>query len=76
MWYNNVQVKRKNKSEDNVNYIITFREPKEAGNLVSKNNLLSPNCFQSENFCKNIKINRKQSKFERKSALKINKRMM
>ena len=28
----------KNKSKDNINYIITYREPKEAGNLVSKNN--------------------------------------
>lgn len=50
MWYNNVQVKKKNKSKDNTNYKITFREPKEAENLVSKNNLLSPNCFQTENF--------------------------
>ena len=35
----------KNKSKDNTNYIITFREPKEAENLVSKNDLLSPDCF-------------------------------
>ena len=48
MWYNNIQVKNKNKSKDNTNYKITFREPKEAENLVSKNNLLSPNCFWTE----------------------------
>ena len=34
---------KKNNSKDNINYTITFREPKEAENLVSKNNLLSPN---------------------------------
>ena len=45
-----MQVKNRNKSQDNTNYKITFREPKEAENLVSKNNLLSPNCFQTENF--------------------------
>ena len=39
-----MQVKKKNKSKDNTNYKITCREPKEAENLVSKNNLLSPNC--------------------------------
>ena len=38
----------KSKSKDNTNYIITSREPKEAENLVSKNNLLSPNCFWTE----------------------------
>ena len=38
----------KDKSKDNTNYKITFREPKEAENLVSKNNLLSPNCFWAE----------------------------
>ena len=42
------KLNNKNKSKDNINYIITFREPKEAENLVSKNNLLSPNCFQTE----------------------------
>ena len=61
-----MQVKNRNKSQDNTNYKITFREPKEAENLVSKNNLLSPNCCQTENL---IEYN---SKFERKSALKKN----
>lgn len=39
--------KIKNKSKDNINYIITFREPKEAENLVSKNSLLSPLLFSN-----------------------------
>ncbi len=42
LWYNNIQIKRKNKSKDNINYVISLREPKEAENLVSKNSLLSP----------------------------------
>ena len=54
-----------NWSKDNTNCIITFREPMLAENLVSKNNLLSPDCFWTEN-----------SKFKRKSALKINERIM
>lgn len=69
MWYNNMQVKKnKNKSKDNINYTIAFREPEEAENLVSKNNLLSPYLLL------NWKCNKfKNSKFNRKSALKINK---
>jgi hypothetical protein len=43
-----MQLESKNKSKDNTNYTIAFREPEEAENLVSKNNLLSPNCFQTE----------------------------
>ena len=66
------KLKIKNKSKDNTNYKITFREPKAAENLVSKNNLLSPNCFQTENFYKNWK----KSKLERKSALKMIKRVI
>ena len=42
------ELKIKNKSKDKINYKISFREPKEAENLVSKNNLLSPYCFQTE----------------------------
>lgn len=52
------KLRYKNKSKDNINYIITYREPKEAGNLVSKNNLLSPNCFQTET--NGTKTNRNQ----------------
>ena len=45
-----MRIKSKNESKDNINYTISFREPKEAENLASKNNLLSPDCFQTENF--------------------------
>ena len=77
MWYNSVQVKNRDKSEDNTNYTITFREPKEAENLVSKNNLLSPNCFWTEQINGVVKnMTQQKSKFKRKSALKINKRIM
>ena len=48
-----------------------------AENLVSKNNLLSPNCFWTEQINGVVKnMTQQKSKFKRKSALKINERIM